>query len=144
MATAAALIPNFQYKIIEGDLADEIVTIIDNNPFPDTDRVRRRKVTISFSDGSTGYILPRQLADRPCGVVTNASTKPQPAPLPSVPTMAPAAEVIEAPTFEPVDTETAVAIAEGAITDPMDPRLDHLRPNVRKVKGRIGGLGGYV
>ena len=66
MALAASLIPGFKYRILKGMLADEVVTIVDNTPFPDGDPDgRQRKVTVEGPNGQTLYILPRLLSERP-------------------------------------------------------------------------------
>lgn len=122
MALAPSLLPGFQYEIISGNLAGEVVTIVDNTPFPDSDPHRRRKITASY-DGETFYILPRLLGDKPVGI----ASKPVPAP-----------EVVSAAVSAPVAATQAVLTdrsrAANPITDPMDPRLDHLRPSVSKCK----------
>lgn len=60
MAKAEKTVVGDVYEITEGLLAGEIVTIVDPEPFPDTDIVRRRKITVRF-DGDDVYVLPRQL-----------------------------------------------------------------------------------
>jgi hypothetical protein len=158
MALANGLLPGFTYTITSGALAGEEVVIVDNTPFPDTDATRRRKVTVQFSDGTQGYILPRQLSDMPVGQVPAfmppASAAPVPTvvvgswapptqplsslPAPPMPLKAPATLTVAAP------GGVTVAVAGGRvlnpITDPMDPRLDHLRPNT----GRGSNVSKYV
>jgi MoxR-like ATPase len=127
MALAASLIPGFKYTILKGVLEDEVVTIINNVPFLDGDAEgRQRKITVAGPDGKEFYILPRLLSDRPVGVVDEDSHQaPVFVPVPSpVPTM-------ETP------MQQAVALVLAPITDPMDPRLDHLRPNRAKIKQYI-------
>src|SRR4051794_862950 len=74
MAKAPALLPGYQYRILPngGDLAGEVVTILDNISFPDSDP-RRRKVTVEH-DGNTIYILPRMLEDLP--IIAKAPVAP--------------------------------------------------------------------
>jgi MoxR-like ATPase len=127
MALAASLIPGFKYTILKGVLEDEVVTIINNVPFLDGDAEgRQRKITVAGPDGKEFYILPRLLSDRPVGVVDEDSQQaPVFVPMPSpVPTM-------ETP------MQQAVALVLAPITDPMDPRLDHLRPSRAKIKQYI-------
>lgn len=152
MASAAALLPGFQYKIKDGDLADEVVTIKDNTPFPDYESCSNpsghkvkadhdeagcvphplaRKVTVVTPEGGDYYILPRQLRDTPVGMAGSD------APAPVVQTVAAAL------TTAPIATAPAVVVPEGLrtidpITDPMDKRLDHLRPSRRKVNQYVG------
>lgn len=125
MALAAQLIPGYSYRVINGPLEDQVVEIVDNKPFPD-DHEQRRKVTVKDVDtGIVTYILPRSLADRPEAVEADA---PQSAPVHAamVTTLAPEA---------PVAMVVANTLAPSQpITDPMDPRLDHLRPSRSKVK----------
>jgi AAA domain (dynein-related subfamily) len=129
MALAASCLPGFQYRVNSGLMEDAVVTIVDNTPFGDDDMARRRKITVRLEDGSIDYILPRLLDDKPVGV--DAPAMPAPAP------------VVEAPPTFAVEVEdTTVVKARGfaitaPITDPMDPRLDHLRPSRTKVKRYI-------
>jgi len=97
MASAAALLPGFQYKIKDGDLADEVVTIKDNTPFPDYESCSdpkshttkqkhdeagcvphplARKVTVLTPEGHDYYILPRQLRDTPVGMAGSDAPAP--------------------------------------------------------------------
>src|SRR6476620_5623331 len=79
-----ALIPKFQYRVIEGPLKGEVVTVIDNATIPDRDsegnpQQHRRKIKIEF-DGHLDYILPRQLDSNPVSLVqavTNEVITPQ-------------------------------------------------------------------
>jgi AAA domain (dynein-related subfamily) len=137
MAVAASLIPGFQYRINSGAGEDLVVTIIDNTPFPDDDMERRRKVTVRLPDGSVDYILPRLLDNAPVGV--DSPEMPAPAPVMSAPVIeAPAAVMVEVDEDEPVAIVKARGFAlSKPITDPMDPRLDHLRPSRTKVKRYI-------
>src|SRR5262245_31725919 len=60
MALAAQLLPGFQYEIVGGPLEGEVVTIVDNKPFPDGDpQGRQRKITVQDPFGGEVYILPR-------------------------------------------------------------------------------------
>ena len=124
MALAASLIPGFQYRVTAGMLEDTIVSIVDNKPFADGDvEGRQRKITILHEDGTLDYILPRLLEDQPCGVArTDLTTTPVPAVESAALTTAPAAV-----------SHTGFTTA-APITDPMDARLDHLRPSRAKVK----------
>ena len=134
MAKAHFLIPGFQYRIISGIEADEIVTIVDNHPFPDDDAEgRQRKITVKYEDGTMSYILPRLLSDEPMGIDSPAIQGSTPtAPVQSVEAPAPAtvtgpmATVINPVTGQPI---TVARQPVTPITDPMDPRLDHLRPS---------------
>lgn len=105
MALAASLIPGFQYRVIDGQHAGEIVTIVDNE-------VIHRKVKVTMN-GEEGTILPRQLADNPVGMVSqNGETT----------TMA---EVIDG---MPSELEAlARSTIDNPLTDPMDPRLKSFR-----------------
>jgi hypothetical protein len=130
MALAPSLLPGFRYEISQGLLAGEVVTIIDNTTFPDTDTERRRKITVRFDDGTVDYILPRLIGDTPVGIENPAL----------VPMVAPPVEaVIEASAVDSTKTsviDTPVGTVKvSAITDPMDPRLDHLRPSKSKFRG---------
>ena len=144
MAVAASLIPGFQYRINSGAGEDLVVTIIDNTPFGDDDIERRRKVTVRLPDGSIDYVLPRLMDDRPVGV----DAPEMPAPAPVAAPEAPVTELGEAfQAFQDgatldLDEPVAVVKARGfaltkPITDPMDARLDHLRPSRTKVKRYI-------
>ena len=156
MALAPALLPNFQYEIKQGFDEGTIVTIVDNTPFPDCQDVyntpknevsahkaglphhctdqegKARKITVRFPDGSIGFVLPRMIADKPVGIDTNAvdnfvaEQTGQPVPAPQ-----PALTVTDSP------TSMAVRPADAPITDPMDPRLDHLRPKASKFRRYI-------
>ena len=132
MALAASLIPGFKYRVLKGPFADEIVTIVDNTPFLDGDTEgRQRKITILTPLGDTDYILPRLLNDRPEDVAVAD------APVFSTPAVQ-TAPVLEMLT--PAGGNTAAVAASlvlSPITDPMDPRLDHLRPSRAKVKRYI-------
>jgi hypothetical protein len=132
MASAAQLLVGFQYEILNGDFAGEVITIKDNKPVADG-QPNQRKVLVETPDGKDYYILPRMLKDAPVGL-----SLPAPEAAPVAPTFSMALPVAE----EQVISER---LADGSnvvrtlrvlrpITDPMDPRLDHLRPKVRKVK----------
>jgi hypothetical protein len=137
MAKAHFLIPGFQYRVISGLLADEIVTIVDNHPFPDDDpQGRQRKITVKFEDGTQDYILPRLLSDEPMGIDSpaiqgTAHTAPVQAVEAPVTAIGPMATVLNPVTGEAI---TVARQPVTPITDPMDPRLDHLRPSRTKVK----------
>jgi hypothetical protein len=139
MAKAHFLIPGFQYRVISGLLADEVVTIVDNHPFADDDAEgRQRKITVKFEDGTIDYLLPRLLSDEPMGIDSPAIQGGAPqAPVQSVEAPAPVAAsgpmatVINPSTGQPI---TVARQPVTPITDPMDPRLDHLRPSRNKAK----------
>ena len=128
------LIPGFQYKVKEGPLKDEVVTVIDNTVFPDKDEdgnvePRRRKITVEF-DGAEQYILPRQLIATPVSMinVNNQVVTPQH----EVEESLAGLPVVDVRTMEPEEAalmQLRKSAAEVPLTDPMDPRLDHLRPN---------------
>jgi len=136
MALAVSLIPGFQYTVLKGLLEGEVVTIIDNTPFPDGHE-HQRKITVAGPDGVPFYMIPRLLDSTPVGI---GSQQPEPA-LASAP--------VQAPVLVPVDVadlpETIAAqVPAGTpvyrlnpITDPMDKRLDHLRPSRAKLKTYI-------
>lgn len=125
MALAASLIPGFQYRVTAGMLEDTVVTIVSNRPFPDGDpEGRQRKITVLSEDGDVDYILPRLLEDQPCGVARTDV---------SVSAPVPATETGAALTAAPAMAHTGF-VTSAPITDPMDARLDHLRPSRSKVK----------
>jgi MoxR-like ATPase len=129
MALAASLIPGFKYTILKGVLEDEVVTIVNNVPFLDGDAEgRQRKITVAGPDGKEFYILPRLLSDRPVGVVDEESQQ--------APVFVPVPSPSPVPTME-TPMQQAVALVLAPITDPMDPRLDHLRPSRAKIKQYI-------
>jgi hypothetical protein len=133
MALAASLLPGFKYEILGGTLEGEIVTIVDNTPFPDSDTEgRKRKITVLSPEGTEYYILPRLLSNSPVGMDT-----PAPAPVttiaPALPGVAATVAELTAVVAQPV----AGITVQVPITDPMDPRLDHLRPSRSKVKRYI-------
>ena len=134
MALAASLLPNFRYEISSGFDEGEIVTILDNTPFKDGDSEgRQRKITVRFADGHEGYILPRLLKDTPVGIDQDAvngfiAESTQATPVAIVNPVAPA---------QPAVVPMIGNIATDPITDPMDPRLDHLRPSRAKVRRYI-------
>lgn len=133
MALAASLIPGFQYRIIGGALEGEVVTIVDNTPFPDGDpEGRQRKVTVLSPEGDTYYILPRLLEVRPVGMVGQSEDDAPIVPEPAVAHVeVPVPAVVNLPVVGDV---VAGDLALNPITDPMDSRLDHLRPSKAKVK----------
>lgn len=136
MALAAQLIPGFKYKVLKGMYAEEVVTIIDNTPFPDGDsQNRQRKITVMGPDSKPMYILPRLLDEKPVGMEGETITAPV---FVTAPEMADLQKVAEVPTVEPSDNAGWAAVYQpNPITDPMDPRLDHLRPSRAKVKRYI-------
>jgi len=137
MALAASLLPGFKYEITAGALEGEVVTIVDNTPFPDGDpQGRQRKITVLDPMGNEYHILPRLLGDRPVAIEQAPLTFEQAVVTPPV---------MEAPVaFTPEEIQAATLVGPGTgvlqqapITDPMDPRLDHLRPSKVKVKQYI-------
>jgi hypothetical protein len=146
MAKAHFLIPGFQYRITSGLMAEEIVTIVDNHPFPDDDAEnRQRKITVKFEDGTVDYLLPRLLSDEPMGIDSPAiqgSTPIAPVQSVEVPTVVDPQHVIApgmATVINPVTGQPITVVRQPVtpITDPMDPRLDHLRPSRTLVKRYI-------
>lgn len=128
MALAAALHPGFTYKVTEGPLAGELVVIVDNVAVPDGQPNQRKiKVLVGHTEH---YIIPRQIDGTP---ISNTPVPASQAPIPQVVT-------VQQPSF---DATPLVVINEShyteytPITDPMDARLDHLRPSISKVKGYI-------
>lgn len=110
MASAHSLIPGLQYPIVDGPLSGNVCTVINNVTFPDTDE-RRRKIEVVIGepgDGDTYYILPRFIGDTP---LVDGDTD-----------IAAAAAAAKAQRGQRVVTATL-------ITDPMDERVDILRPN---------------
>jgi hypothetical protein len=124
MALAASLLPNFQYEVIAGFDQGDIVTIVNNIPFKDGDpEGRQRKITVRRADGTEDYMLPRVLGNEPVGLdvqaVDNFVAQQMGTPVP-----VPAADVLaKSP------TSMAVRLDSAPLNDPMDPRLDHLRPS---------------
>ena len=137
MALATSLIPGFKYRILKGPLAEEVVTIVDNVAFPDG-HPQQRRITVAGPTGDMIYILPRLLDDRPQGLDSSEQHAPVIIHTPA-PVAAPVAhEVNTAPVSNvtPIQGRTlnAATVIAQPITDPMDSRLDHLRPNRAKVK----------
>ena len=149
MALAPALIPGLNYEVTQGVLEGEVVTIVDNTPFPDGDPAgRQRKITVRPADGGKDfYILPRQLGSQPVGVHQESPIAPPQAPVvvSTAPVEAPVGEAVSMPAtaVAPAVAPAAFTVAQRAsfavnpITDPMDIRLDHLRPSKAKVKQYI-------
>ena len=137
MALAPALLPGFQYRVKPngGDLAGDVVTIIDNVTFPDSDP-RRRRITVSH-DGNTVYLLPRVLEDTPVSTtpVSNEALAFQHGgtlvldELVTAPVANPQVVAFDAAQQEAL----VVSHINNPITHPMDDRLDHLRPKRSKV-----------
>lgn len=121
MAAAEQLVPGFNYRVVSGPLTGETVTVITNKVFPDSDP-RRRKVTVEF-DGAKAYVLPRVLADLPEAVTGDTqSTSGEPV------------------AIDPEILQVSLSTVSEPITDPMDPRLDHLRPSKAKVRRYINRM----
>jgi nitric oxide reductase NorQ protein/cobaltochelatase CobS len=138
MALAVSLIPGFQYRVLKGLLEGELVTIVDNTPFPDGDiEGRQRKITVSGPDGEQFYIIPRLLDSTPVGVGTpQAATVPAHSFVQAPPLVEVARE--DLPASIAATVPAGVTVRQFApITDPMDPRLDHLRPSRAKLKTYI-------
>lgn len=130
MALAPSLIPGFQYRINSGWEEDTVVTIVDNTPFKDGDAEgRQRKITVKYEDGHTDYILPRMLSDKPVGVSDPA--------IPSLNLQQAASVAIASVSPITPGLTTTVTREMSPITDPMDARLDHLRPSKSKVRRYI-------
>jgi MoxR-like ATPase len=135
MALAASLLPGFKYEIKDGDFAGEIVTIKDNKAFPDG-HPQQRKITVLTPEGTEYFILPRQLRDTPVGMAEVETAAPVAAPVALV---TPIAEPVLASLTQPDGTQVINTVRTiDPITDPMDARLDHLRPSRRKFKQYIG------
>jgi hypothetical protein len=132
MATAAALLNGWQYEIKDGDFAGEIVTILDSKPVADG-QPNQRKVLTRTPEGQEYYILPRQLKDVPVGIAGQAAPAPV---VVSAPVTVGFDEVNNAPAA--VANASVISRIVDPITDPMDPRLDHLRPSRRKHKQYVG------
>ena len=127
MAKAPGLIPGFSYRIKSGMFEGDSVEILDNTPILDG-LPNQRKVLVQHSEGEM-YVLPRMLDDAPISQTPTTKapvTKAKPAAL--------AADVVTIPAVSP---EVLVADAIDPITDPMDPRLDHLRPSRSRVRRYI-------
>jgi len=107
----------------------EIVTIVDNTPFPDGDEHgRQRKITCLNDMGGEFYILPRLLGNQPVSLAQPAA----PAPIAAAPFVATTPLEIQQ-----VLVPTPAGEVVTPITDPMDPRLDKFRPSRSKVKRYI-------
>lgn len=139
MALAASLLPGFQYEITGGPLEGEIVTIVDNTPFPDGDPGgRQRKITALDPMGGEFYILPRLLSNSPVSMQGAAPAAVAPV-IPANPALAAQVNLAN-PMVATTPAEIASVLAgtpgivQTPITDPMDSRLDHLRPSRSKVK----------
>ena len=132
MATAKQLLPGFKYEIKDGDFQGEVVTIISNIAVPDGEP-NQRKILTRTPDGQDFYILPRQLNEAPVALAGQDDVPVAPV-VPAL--LAPVLTSITQPSGEHV--VNLVHRVVNPITDPMDPRLDHLRPSRRKVKQYIG------
>jgi MoxR-like ATPase len=130
MASAEALRPGMTYRVVSGPLLGERVTVITNKVFPDSDP-RRRKVTVEF-DGSVAYLLPRVLADEP---------EPVEAVVPDDTQSSSVDQDDPATVAQQLMQQTALSsLGTTPIVDPMDDRLDHLRPNPAKVRRYISRI----
>jgi MoxR-like ATPase len=137
MASSTGLHEGYRYEINSGDFKGEVVTMLDPKPVSDG-LPNQRKVLVLTPEGQEYYILPRQLRARPVNDQPDASAWAQSAPPPGVTALQVAAALHasaqaadEAPI--PVATVEQVDRILNPITDPMDPRLDHLRPSRRKL-----------
>jgi MoxR-like ATPase len=138
MALTTSLLPGYQYKVARGPYKGDIVTIIDPKAFPDG-HPHQRKITVMF-DGEVSFILPRLLDNVPVGV-GNVDTSALAAATTVTQTIAPK----EMPGHVVVNQVAPVVPLRMArtpkpITDPMDPRLDHLRPSVSKCKRYVSRI----
>jgi AAA domain (dynein-related subfamily) len=134
MAVAASLIPGFQYKVESGIYEGEIVTIVDNETFPDNHE-HRRKITVQLQSGDIEYLLPRLLGSQPIGIANAAISTP------TIVAETPVADepVVSHPqpvTPAQVSTLRVLTVAD-PIVDPMDPRLDQFRPSPKKCRRYI-------
>ena len=135
MALAAQLINGFKYRITEGPHADEVVTVVNNKAFPDGHPHQRKVTVLNPVTGTEFYMLPRQLDSTPVidEVLPAAPVYVQPMPM----TVTAEETVTTAPLVDANDNEAVGRYIANPITDPMDPRLDHLRPSRAKVKRYI-------
>ena len=119
MALAPALNPGLSYTVLSGFFKGDVVEIIDNVPvldgFPN-----QRKVLVRHPEGEM-YILPRQLDSTPVTTASKTPTK----------------QVAKAVEVEATTTTVVDFVEADPITDPMDPRLDHLRPSRSRVRRYI-------
>ena len=164
MALAASLLPGFSYRIKPNQRgAGDVVVIVSNKPFPDG-HAEQRKIPVRLADGTVVTILPRQLDDQPvltpaftntsdavnADIVTEAlvdlieEARNEPEALPVEIDYQPVPPVAEA--VAPLSIVDGIVDSEGRlirgrvinpIEDPMDPRLNHLRPSRTKVKRYI-------
>jgi MoxR-like ATPase len=143
MALAAALIPGFTYRITAGPLAGAQVTIVDNKAFPDKDEngdphPEARKITVRLGNDEI-FVIPRLIDATPIAdpMWTRTHAVQANSPYEEVSTLAPvAAATVTATAEAPVVTPEMFRGRNGEykpLTDPMDPRLDHLRPDTYKV-----------
>ena len=139
MAKSERFIPGFKYEVKDGGLAGEVVIIKDNEVIrKEDDPINQRKIVVTLPDGSDYHILPRQLIPQPVGLQdvqvappvaqTVATALVAPTPLPTEDEMQARLDISEGPNHGKVGYQIK------PITDPMDPRLDHLRPSRRKLK----------
>ena len=93
-----------------------------------------RKVTVICPDGKEDYFLPRQISEEPVSLAGFDA----PAPVVQAALTAPAP--VLASVVQPNGTSVVGTILRqlDPITDPMDRRLDHLRPSRRKVAQYVG------
>lgn len=143
MALAAALLPGFTYRVTAGPLAGAQVQIIDNKAFPDKDEngephPEARKITVRLGNDVI-YVIPRLIDGTPIADpmwTGKAAVATQ------------YVDTDAAADYVPTVTESVVSpeMFRGAsgeyqpLTDPMDPRLDHFRPDTRKVMKYINRI----
>jgi hypothetical protein len=113
--------PGDTYVVTGGKLKGRTVTVVDPTIFPDTDMVRRRKITVDFN-GEHVYLLPRLLE-------SPSTYNAQPSNVVSLP---PQGYSVPHPT----EANERIVIP-GNITDVNDPRLDPWRPDPSILKGYV-------
>lgn len=140
MALAAALIPGFTYRVDSGPLAGAQVTIVDNKAFPDKDtngdpHPQARKITVKLGVDEV-YIIPRLINGTPIAdpMWTRNAAVQNDSPVTT------SYAAVATATYVPADGDVSTLPnghmpIDGSrpIMDPMDPRLDHLRPDTHKV-----------
>src|SRR5262245_55441076 len=136
MALTNQLIPGWKYRVVAGMFAGDVITIVDNKAFPDGDpQGRARQILVLNPDGEPFTIIPRVIDPTPVGAPAG-ELLPQPEQPDEQPLIA--TVVAEAPKHHTLphveDMDAAeVIVSHHPILDPMDERLDHLRPKVQKL-----------
>lgn len=139
MALVAELKPGRLYKVTEGPLHGEAVEIV--GPLDERGKVvavrdgqpNQRKILVKVG-GVEHYVIPRQIDGTELATIFSAR------PAPIVPTSVPKSVVQDAPV---VNDDEMIYVADEEyvpITDPMDERLDHLRPKLSTVKKYINRM----